>query len=79
MKTVPKSKETTVKDWYNSLPANKQADYRRKIMEECEFSHNTFYRVLAGDRLPTRLEREAITRIAGQKLLFDLLIPHSTA
>lgn len=74
---MPKNKKTTVKEWYDTLPANKQAVLRNKIMEECEFSPNTFYRMINGKKLPTRLEKQAIEKIAGQSLNFNIELPVS--
>lgn len=75
MKTVPKNKKMGVKDWYYSLPANKQAVYRQKIIDTCEYSRNKFYRVINGDSTPTTLERQAIDKIAGESLDYNIQLP----
>lgn len=62
--------EKTFKDWYDSLPANKQTPIREEIIDRCDVSSKTFYRWRSGESIPSKLEKEAINNIAGEDLVF---------
>jgi len=57
-------KVITFKEWYDSLPKNEQILKRDKIIEVCEWSKPSFYRILNNDQLLTQLEKKAINEIA---------------
>jgi hypothetical protein len=70
LQKISQKMEKTFKEWYDSLPANKQTPIREEIIERCDISPKTFYRWRSGETIPSKLEKEAIICLVGETLEF---------
>jgi hypothetical protein len=63
-----KEKNRTIKQWYDSLPANDQANKRESVMFLLGIERSAFYKLLNGTRIFNPAEIAAINGLAEENL-----------